>query len=389
MKIMNKFFLVVSDVHLGALFSKPKLFKRFLKKITKRKNRVNLEGMFLLGDFLDLCMETPKHLLKSCKYIFKIMNYLNRKNIPIYLTLGNHEITIEEEYETKFSSSRDEFLSKTSNKFENKYNFLNADKIFQYFVLSKKENCDPTVLGFESWQEIEKKKEDLGNDFNILLTHGHQFEPIEDLLLGATFWNTGINGDPVIKAIFNAGWNGVIRKFLNLIEQMIATVDVVVNNKEKIEELKERILKGIIEATINLIVKKKTLSKNNQTGEKFQEFCKLVEQIENRRCELDNDNFNNFIINKILDSKLTKISSIIYGHTHSFQTFLKNNTMIINTGAWQHEVIPTFAKIYLNGTVELFKYQKRNFRRIVDILFVDILKQDSSIKPKEIESFVI
>ncbi|MBA7519151.1 hypothetical protein ES705_11226 [subsurface metagenome] len=95
--------LVVSDIHLGSLDSEKDLFIQFLRKIVNGEFETELRALIILGDFIDLCTDIPKTLLKreQIQEIFTLLLEL-KKNINLIFVLGNHEIPVTGDYDEKF-----------------------------------------------------------------------------------------------------------------------------------------------------------------------------------------------------------------------------------------------------------------------------------------------
>ena len=61
--------LVVSDLHLGSLDSEKDLFIQFLKRVINGEFGSELQVFIILGDFIDLCTDLPRTLLKLLKFL--------------------------------------------------------------------------------------------------------------------------------------------------------------------------------------------------------------------------------------------------------------------------------------------------------------------------------
>ena len=72
--------LIISDLHIGSMFSKENDILRILKNET-------YDELILGGDIIDF-IRIPKFTKKS----LDIFNYLIKLNIPIIYIVGNHDI---------------------------------------------------------------------------------------------------------------------------------------------------------------------------------------------------------------------------------------------------------------------------------------------------------
>ena len=102
--------LVVSDIHLGSLDSEEDLFIQFLRKINNGEFGNELKVLIILGDFIDLCTDTPKTLLER-EQIQEILTLLLeiKRNIYVIFVLGNHEIPVTGDHDEKFKRRREKY----------------------------------------------------------------------------------------------------------------------------------------------------------------------------------------------------------------------------------------------------------------------------------------
>jgi len=103
--------LVVSDIHLGSLDSEKDQFIQFLKKILNGKFGNDLKALLILGDFIDLCTDIPKSILKreNVQEILRLLIEI-KKNLKIVFILGNHEIPVTGDYDEKFKRRKEKYL---------------------------------------------------------------------------------------------------------------------------------------------------------------------------------------------------------------------------------------------------------------------------------------
>ncbi len=232
----NSIILIVSDLHLGAIQSKHKEFKKFLKELKDKilKNEIsNLRILIILSDFFDLLVNSYRDLIRDYSVIYNHLDFINKelqkKNGSILFTLGNHEIPLIFRYESHFKWRKRKFI-RNFTKRGFKWKFLKNKNVCQYILLNK-------VKKNESWKwrlslynkkkKIARKKRpfreifipleeitpDLENlEYNCLITHGYQFDNYLDTF--KYFWAITLKCSDLIKEIINFVWNGIYRRII-------------------------------------------------------------------------------------------------------------------------------------------------------------------------------
>lgn len=364
----NSMVLVVSDIHLGALKAKHDQFKDFLNAIINKINtnnefKKNFRALIILGDFFDLITDSYKDISENYKAIFDLLDKLQTKKIYVIITLGNHDICVIGNYDRKFNK-RKRKLIKNFKKKNFKWAFLKDENFWQFIFLRKDKNEEWELALFDSInnaiEETTFKKKikrkiplnikvpsSVDKDYNCLLTHGYQFDP--NLTNFAPIWCFGIEySSDLMKEIADGVWNGVVKPIIESGEKISSFDDIQIESKIKIEfQTQEQSYK---------VKYKKELKERQKKEIKI-----LMEYIKNSEIKRDrikeNDNYNKEIIDTFLpkleeEGYSSKITHIIYGHTHQYQeeTKIDNKILIVNTGAWQHVDKPSFVEIYLDGT---------------------------------------
>ena len=101
---MNRFFfnknsvaIIISDVHLGDIYSKVVEFELFLVNLLKEieyENLPYLKTLIVLGDFFDVMRTSFLNLCVNQNYIriYELLEIIKNYGIFIVFALGNHEI---------------------------------------------------------------------------------------------------------------------------------------------------------------------------------------------------------------------------------------------------------------------------------------------------------
>ena len=153
--------IIFSDIHLGALGSKPRKFEIFLKDIHDEVLSENLKAIIIAGDFFDLIMRSPQKLMPKCKNIYDKLYSIQEKGIKIINLLGNHEISVEDiinssgqmesTFDDEFSNRKLE-LVKDFGKW--KPDYLKVKCIAQYALLTRHNNNEGLLYLFDSLSEL-------------------------------------------------------------------------------------------------------------------------------------------------------------------------------------------------------------------------------------------
>ncbi|MFW9988247.1 MAG: metallophosphoesterase, partial [Candidatus Odinarchaeota archaeon] len=145
--------LIVSDIHLGSLDCERDLFIQFLQNIISGDFGNELQALVILGDFIDLCMDVPKRLIKREK-VQKIFNLLLdiKKSINLVIVLGNHEIPVTGDYDEKFRRRELKFLIKFKN---NPFSELFNKDLYCQYLLLKNWDDEAMLSLYDSREQIE------------------------------------------------------------------------------------------------------------------------------------------------------------------------------------------------------------------------------------------
>jgi len=348
--------LVVSDQHLGALKSKDEEFKTFLDEILDRLENGSLKklkALLILGDFFDLIMDTYKSISREFEEIYERLDTLIENGIHVITTLGNHEISIRNPYEKRFTWRKKKLIRKFRRK-KLKKNFLTKKNVCQYILLRKNENGQLELVTYDSKKHIDKikivKKEilckipdegPLSGAYKCILTHGFQFEP-EKYSFFALIWAILLRMPGFIKGIFDVLWNGIIKTPGKTALQKIDKASI----KQRMEEKKLKFKKT---QRISYFFFKRWIIKE------------LVKEEEHRAAIEDNEEFNKVIEESYIDDFLDLgITHVIYGHSHTKQdTIDVKRIPVFNTGGWQQVPEPTFIEIHSNGDIKVKAYTQK------------------------------
>ena len=339
--------LVVSDVHLGSLDSERGLFIQFLKSVINGEFGSELQAFIILGDFIDLCADIPRTLLKRKKIqeIFTLLLQIKKKMKLVFL-LGNHEIPVTGDFDEKFERRKKKFLKKFRN--SNFKDLFNDELYYQYLLLKKYDNED-MLLVYNSREQLEnnpiKKMRieglDLDSDYSCLMAHGYQFENEVYRFFVAQFWKTLISNNKFeVKETYDYFWNQVIRNERKLkpigFEQM----------KEELAKLKNKPIKSVDAAFSGLnSLEFGFIKASMRVMKKWQRASKPAYFLNEIKEFLEDDDYD-----------FSKINHVVYGHSHymekSYATINNQQVEVINDGAWQHTQ-PSYVEIYGKGKMYL------------------------------------
>ncbi|MFX1451104.1 MAG: metallophosphoesterase, partial [Promethearchaeota archaeon] len=211
--------LVTSDIHLGSLDCEIDLFIQFLKEILDGKFGSNIQALIILGDFIDLCMDVPKTLLRREKIqeIFSLL--LDIKNLTnLVFVIGNHEIPVTGDYDEKFTRRKFKFLMKFG---KSEFNELFNNELYCQYLLLKKWNNEDALLLYDTREQIESnptrlikiKGLDLDGDYNCFMTHGYQFDGAMYRFFVGQIWKSLITNNKFsLKETYDYFWNLVIKE---------------------------------------------------------------------------------------------------------------------------------------------------------------------------------
>jgi len=339
--------LVVSDIHLGSFGSERDLFIQFLKRVNNGEFGSELQAFIILGDFIDLCTDNPRTLLrrKKIQEIFTLLLVIKEKMKLVFL-LGNHEIPVTGDYDEKFERRKKKFLLKFK---RSKFNELFDFELYSQYLLLKKYDNEDMLLMYNSREQLEnnpiKKVKieglDLDSDYRCFMAHGHQFEGEVYLLLVAQMWKSLISSNKFeVKETYDYFWNHIIRNGRKIkpirFEQM----------KEELAKLKGKSIKSIDTVFSELnILEFNFLKANMRVMKKWQRASKSDYFLDEIKKFLEDDDYD-----------FSKINHLIYGHSHhkriSHVTINNRQVEIINDGSWQH-IKPSYVEILHRGKLNL------------------------------------
>jgi len=388
----NAMVILVSDIHIGALRASISLFNEFLKKLIiglEDGSLKNLKALVILGDCFDLIMDTCQNFFEYDLYdqILRNFNDLhNREGFHLVFALGNHEVSVTGDYDSTFFDEKKNLLDEfndVNKQFNNKYSFFTPDNFAQYIILKSGDSQETELILFDTKQQIAEgkvktipleNKAPVIKNTNILLVHGFQFDP--NLEFYSTVWDFSLkNKSKILKDIADGIWNGVFKAIYSKPMRRLKHLLSKARNKI-IEEQTEEYLKTH-QITIGKVERKE------------------LDEIINNLCEMDHyrdkmkDNgFKKQVKHQFLP-ELKKLgytkqfTHIIYGHTHRRwprtlfkKTFLRRfikkrifkvgNTLLFNTGAWQHVDFPSLIEINNDGTINFVEIEPKIREIIVD-----------------------
>ncbi|MFX1572991.1 MAG: metallophosphoesterase [Promethearchaeota archaeon] len=344
---MNPKILIASDIHLGSLDCERDLFIQFLRSIINGEFGNDLQALIILGDFIDLCTDTPIALLKREKVqdIFTLLLKI-KNNMNLIFVLGNHEIPVIGDYDEKFERRKRKFLNKF--KHSNFNELFNGELYYQYILLTKWNNED-MLLMYNSREQIESKPLkvvkvedlDLNQDFKCLMTHGYQFDSSIYRFFVGQIWKSLISNNKFeVKETYDYFWNEVIKNGRKIkpirFEEM----------KEDLAKLKNMSLDSIDTLFSELsIIEFNLIKANMRILKKWERASKP-------------DYYINEITQFLMDEEydFSKVNHVIYGHSHlkgiSNITIHNRQIEIINDGAWQH-MQPSYVEILSKGKINL------------------------------------
>jgi len=339
--------LVASDVHLGSLDCERDLFIQFLKRIINGEFGNELQAFIILGDFIDLCTDLPRTLLKREKVqeIFTLLLEIKKKMKLVFL-LGNHEIPVTGDYDEKFERRKKKFLIKFRN---SNFKELFNDELYYQFMLLKRWNNEDMLLMYNSREQLENnpinkvKVEglDLDSDYRCFMAHGFQFDSEIYRFFVGQLWKSLISNNKFeVKETYDYFWNEIIKNGRKI--KPIRFVDM----KEELAKLKNKSIESMDAVFSELNILEFNLIKANmRIMKKWQHASKPDYYLDEIREFLEDDKYD-----------FSKINHLIYGHSHnkeiSFATINNLQVEVINDGSWQH-IQPSYVEICNKGKIYL------------------------------------
>lgn len=343
----NPKILVVSDVHLGSLDSEEDLFIQFLRKIVNREFGKELRALIILGDFIDLCTDTPKTLLKreQIQEIFTLLLEIKR-NINLIFILGNHEIPVTGDYDEKFKRRKEKYLTRFKSR---NFSELFDDEIYSQYILLKKVNNEDLLLLYDTREQIEENPVnkikieglELEESYRCFMTHGYQFDGDVYRFFVGQIWKSLISRNKFeVKETYDYFWNEVIKNgrkvkpvtFRMMIEELANLKNVSIESQYSLFSELNNLEFNLIKANMRILKKWERASKPDYYFGEIKKF-------------LEDDEYD-----------LSKINHLIYGHSHHKEVY--SGTVnghpieIVNDGSWQH-VQPSYVEILNRGKINL------------------------------------
>ena len=343
----NSKILVISDIHLGSLDCEKDQLIQFLKKILKGEFGEELRALLILGDFIDLCTDLPKVLLKREK-IQEILTLLLeiKKKINLIFILGNHEIPVTGDYDEKFIRRKEKYLRRFKN---SDFSELFVNDIYCQYLLLKKVNNEDMLLLYDTREQIEDNPVhkiridglELAEDYRCFMTHGYQFDGDIYRFFVGQIWKSLISNNKFeIKETYDYFWNEVIkngRKIKPITYNMM--IEELANLKNVSIESQNTLFSELSTLEFNLIKANMRVMKKWEHASKPDYYFGEIKRF------LEDESHD-----------LSKINHLIYGHSHHKEVY--NGTVnghqiqIINDGSWQHTE-PSYAEIFKRGKINL------------------------------------
>ncbi|MFW9973024.1 MAG: metallophosphoesterase [Candidatus Odinarchaeota archaeon] len=351
---INPKLLVVSDIHLGSLDSERELFIQFLTGIANGDYGNELQGLIILGDFIDLCTDIPKTLLAREKIQEILSLLLEIKNkMNLLFVLGNHEIPVTGDYDEKFEYRKVKFLIR----FENSdFKEIFDERIFGQYLILKRWNNEDMLLLYNTRNQIETKPIhkvkleglDIDSNYGCFMTHGYQFDSeMYRFFIGQVWKSLIANNKFEVKETYDYFWNQVIKN-----GRKIKPISFE-NMKYELAQLKNKSLEYVDTLFSELTYLEFNLIKANmRILRRWHKASKPDYYFDEIKAFFEDKDFN-----------FPSINHVIYGHTHhcglAYGHINNQRVEIINDGAWQH-IPPSYVEILSKGELHL-----RSFSNIV------------------------
>ncbi|MFX1236736.1 MAG: DUF362 domain-containing protein, partial [Promethearchaeota archaeon] len=345
--------LVVSDIHLGAYRTKHEAFKEFLEEINKKKKDrtlKDLQALIITGDCFDLCVESYRNLCNKVIFleIYNQFIKLQELNVEIIITLGNHDVVVTGNYDKMFESRKMDFINNMVKQFENREKYQDLFKriyFCQYCILHVQEQGYLQISCYDSKEQFAHEgisnhnitfqiSSNMDPKSNYLFTHGHQFDSSLRLFFGSRIWKHAIKSNESCKEFidvhYNENYKGKLGDFINEIKELFKKPEI----RKKIKSMGKR--------------------KNVQNDILIQLY--VIDKINEKREVLKADNSRNYkkIARMMRKKKFSHITHVVFGHTHKASVpYKEGGTCVANAGAWQHVDLPSYAGIFLDGSIKV------------------------------------
>ncbi|MHA2390356.1 MAG: metallophosphoesterase family protein [Promethearchaeota archaeon] len=344
--------LIVSDIHITALKSRLDLFIQFLNDIQKGELGDQLQVLIILGDFIDLCVSTPKKFLvdENAKTIFELLLMIKKK-VNLIFVPGNHEIPITsnvftENYDEKFEKRKSKFLRKFKKSIVGEV--FTRENVCQYILLKKLKGVDMLLL-YNSQDQIYKSPINkikinginLAEGYSCLMMHGYQFDSEVYRFFTGQIWKSLISyHNTEVKEAFNYFWNVVIKEHRKVKPIIFEDMKLELARHKNISlDDVETLFVNLNSLEFNMVKLNMRILKRWERSREYSYYLNGIKEFfEEAECNL------------------SEINHIIYGHSHikGVSSENINNQMIeiINDGAWQHSN-PSYAEILYRGKINL------------------------------------
>lgn len=418
----NAMVLLVSDIHMGALRTNITLFNDFLTYIIsglKVEYLKNLKALIILGDCFDIIMDNYEDFYEYKLYndILNKFNILHKmKDFKLIFALGNHEVSVKDDYDKNFLIEKSSFLdefNEVNKQFGDKYSFLTKNNFFQYVILKNNISLKPELFLYDTKQQIAENNgtriqlnvnAPAKKNNNILLAHGFQFDPNLDFF--SKVWDFSLKvKSKIVKEIADGIWNGFFKVIYNEGRRLR-------DYSEKSKDILNRKGKKLLDKTRKSYFEKYKLEIEEFEKTQLDELIEKMYRADKHRDDIKDNSFNKKVETEFLPELkglgyIGHFNYIIYGHTHRRwpRTFFKRrikptyqqpelfkikNTFLFNTGAWQHVDYPSFIQIDSDWNINLVDI-KTKIRKVEVILEKppsqrleqELLKRQQQIQPQQ------
>lgn len=416
----NAMVLLTSDVHMGALRTNITLFNDFLTNIIgglKVEYLKNLKALIILGDCFDIIMDNYEDFYEHKLYndVLNKFNILHEtEDFKLIFALGNHEVSVKDDYDKNFSIEKSSFLdefNKVNDQFGDKYSFLTKNNFSQYVILKNNISLKPELFLYDTKQQIAENKgtrielnvkAPAKKNINILLAHGFQFDPNLDFF--SKVWDFSLKvKSKIVKEIADGIWNGFFKVIYNEGRRLRYF-------SKKSKDRLNRKGKKLLDKTRKSYFEKYKLEISDVEKTQLDELIEKKYRADKHRDDIKDNSFNKKVETEFLpeleDLGYRKhFNYIIYGHTHrrwprTFfrrrikplyqrpQFFKIKDAFLFNTGAWQHVDYPSFIQIDNDWNIYLVdvKTTIRKVEKILDKSPSQRLEQELLKRQQQIQS---
>lgn len=294
--------IILSDVHLGASNSNIDGLTQLLDHISRGEYPAKVEAIIVVGDFLDLIINTYKLIARwiVCQHIYRLLNRIYNQGIPFIYILGNHEISVTENYNVAFTSRKENLIELLEQNGFNFPFFKNAH-ICQYVIMGIRKQLEIYPIDSIDNNIIHGSLQSLRQ--KTLIAHGYQFERDEIRQRVGRIWNYYLQKEKYLLLVDKI-WNGIERRVVETIEEE--------------NGIDNRRIRTFFKNLLNISNK---------------HFCHEIADFVKKKYNIFNYYFEN----------------VIYGHTHEKGTYLRTlgnkRLNIFNTGTWHKTDFPNYVVV--------------------------------------------